>query len=452
MPLLIFLSIAFICLLFVGNRKLQKKKEAQIAATARVTGREKYKEAEKKRNEKILEVRQQLQTGKWPFPTPFPAEDFYRRCKENNIFLLDNEFSCVKATKLAESIVYKALLDLENVIDSDAHRSLESSLTREEREFYNRPSFPAKLSNVDSSEFSSLIRKECLEKYLAEGKVLAEAADKKELAKQKIPRNASPNLEEQAFIRRAAEISNLVGNQKRVKMLSYLIQELDAQITKLREAEKATKELAWLYLQQQKKEKSWGTVGGLAEGIAGPAAGLAAALQVMENNREIQQYNAAMRDLSRDTLNGMVSISNDQIKLGELYSEALKRCREAKDKITISEPNADEIRNHIKVGKYQIKKEENGVLHIALPVRIKPPFALDVPQNVNTVIDGTLTAEVRCERRSVGFVNFPLPLYGIPTNMTEEVILDGMLDRSMEFDGKYTLKMSDSHNLWIMEA
>ena len=76
----------------------------------------------------------------------------------------------------------------------------------------------------------------------------------------------------------------------------------------------------------------------------------------------------------------------------------------------------------------------------------------DVPDDVDTVVDGTIKGEVWFEDSFVDEVIFPLPLYGIPSNITEEVTLDGMCGRSVEYDGKYTVKITDNQNLWIMEA
>ena len=56
------------------------------------------------------------------------------------------------------------------------------------------------------------------------------------------------------------------------------------------------------------------------------------------------------------------------------------------------------------------------------------------------------------EETYIGDVYFPLPIYGIPCDMTENIILDGMCDRSMEYKGKYTLELAEQQNLWIMEA
>ena len=52
----------------------------------------------------------------------------------------------------------------------------------------------------------------------------------------------------------------------------------------------------------------------------------------------------------------------------------------------------------------------------------------------------------------VGYVEFPLPIYGIPYKMTNEVVLDGMCAMSMEYDGRFSLRIDDDQNLWIMEA
>lgn len=404
-------------------------------------------DAEKRRNEKLLEIRRQLQAGKWSFP----AEEFYRSCKENNIFQLDNEFACEKAKKLAENCIREALSDIEAEIDSDTRDSLSSLKSMGQEEYILQP-FSETLSNVNSSEYSSYIRKECLERYLADGKKLADSADEKEMVRQKTLKTATPNLPEKTFLQRTSEIADLHGNNKRIKMLNDLVGDLTEKIAALQRGEEAMKQLSMIYMQQQKKEGDWAIAGGLAEGLAGPVAGFMEASRVMENNWEIQKHNAAMRNASRDVLSGSLSLTNDRYKLERQKEQTEEYCKEAKNKVTLSKPDAAEIWEHIQVGRYQIKKAESGVLHITLPMHIETPFVLDVPENVNTVVDGTLKAEVQFEDRDVGVVNFPLPLYGIPTNMTAEVTLDGMLDRSVEFNGEYTLKMLGYHNLWIMEA
>ena len=36
--------------------------------------------------------------------------------------------------------------------------------------------------------------------------------------------------------------------------------------------------------------------------------------------------------------------------------------------------------------------------------------------------------------------------------MTAEITLDGMCDWSVEYNGKYNVKIADEQNLWIMET
>lgn len=342
----------------------------------------------------------------------FPVEQFYRECEKANATQLDSEFSQRKIKQTVAGLIQEAS------------------------------------PQIDLQKCKYYFEPEQLTRFLDEGKKLAEEA----LRAQKTPRRASPSREEETFIHRSFLISGLTGNQKRVEMLSDLIKDFSVKIDNTIKGEEAMKQLSMIYMQQQKKEGDWAIAGGLAEGLAGPVAGFMSASQVMENNREIQWHNAAMRNASREILSGLTDVTSNRYELERQKEQTEKLCKEAKGKVALSEPNASEIWNHIEVGRAQIKKEKTGVLHIALPIQIETPFVLDVPDKVNTVIDGTLEAEVFFENKPVGTVNFPLPLYGIPTNMTEEVTLDGMLDWSVEFNGEYTLKMADSHNLWIMEA
>ena len=112
---------------------------------------------------------------------------------------------------------------------------------------------------------------------------------------------------------------------------------------------------------------------------------------------------------------------------------------------------AEEIWKNIQVGTATVEKNESGVLSVALPITLKEAFVLGVPKGVRTVVDGTIKGQVWFEDKFVGDVIFPLPLYGIPSSMCADIILDGMCDRSVEFDGKYTVKIAEKQNLWIMD-
>lgn len=85
-------------------------------------------------------------------------------------------------------------------------------------------------------------------------------------------------------------LAYMFGEDKRNKM----IRDKDKERM---EMAKTMKELAFAVdpLAYQEKEHNWATWGGIAEGIAGPAAGIATAVQTMEENAQIRARNAATK-------------------------------------------------------------------------------------------------------------------------------------------------------------
>lgn len=342
------------------------------------------------------------------------AEKFYNACKEAHITSFNDEFSQAKAKQIIND-----MLNDEGILP-------------ENRTLYLSPDY--------------------FERCFRDGEAQAKASEKARLEASKAPRNATPNEDEARFFQRVAEISGLTGNQKRIKMLQNLESDCQTRITKKKQGQEAMRQLGQFYFAAQQKEASWGLSGGIAEGIAGPAAGVIAASQTIENNRKIQQYNQSMREASAIALRGSFGLNNDICELESERSEIQKKVSEAEKKVTLQNPTADEIFSNLKIGRARIEKSETGVLHIELPISIKRPFALSAPEEIIMVVDGVLSGEIWMEEKMIGSVLIPLPLYGIPTNMREEVTLDAMSDRSVEYNGKYTVKLAESQNLWIMEA
>lgn len=380
----------------IDTRRKMKKQEAERA-------RKKLEEERKWQRHK--EINQRVKEGKWVFP----AEDFYRKCRENHIEKLDSEFSVRKATQIAETVIKEANPDI----------------------------------FLDNCK--EYLKKTRLEEYLYTGRIAVKKEEER-------PRNANPNKQERTFIRRAKELSRQSEHRKRMKMLEDMASDYKVRIDQLREGEEALMQLGMIYADQRKKETSWAVMGGIAEGIAGSAAGIMAAANTMENNRTIREYNASMRKASMDIVSGIPDMMGDRIQLETELAQIEQQLSNIQSKVTLKNPSTDEIWENIQLGKPTIKKKESGVLAVSLPVAVKKPFVLDVPEGVLMVLDGTIKGEVWFEDNLVGEVFFPLPIYGIPSNMTAEVTLDGMCGRSVGFDGEYTVKIADTQNLWIMEA
>ena len=260
------------------------------------------------------------------------------------------------------------------------------------------------------------------------GEYQAKETKERILFAQKQPRDAQPNDPEKNFIQRASELAILSGSAKRVKMLSNLDGDYFSEIVRKINGEQALRQLGMIYAGQQQKESSWAIVGGIAEGIAGPAAGIMAAANTMENNRKIQAYNASVRKASMDIMSGIPNVAGDRIKLEGEREKVKEALKSVETKVVLSQPTGKEIWQNIEVGKATVKKNPSGVLAVSMPISLKEPFVLDVPNDVCMVVDGVLKAEVWFEDKRVDSVFFPLPMYGIPTNMIAEIILDVMVN------------------------
>lgn len=375
--------------------------------------REEREEAAQLAREKIDKFNQAGKEHKWTLP----AEKFYQQCSNAFITQISNEFEFGKAKAIVEQLV--------------------------------KDDCP----EADLDCFQEYFTKDSLQNYMRQGKPLAEKTAQRKLEESKRVLPANATKEEAKFIRRADALSVKTGCNKRVTMLTDLLEDCDQRLKELHDGEEAMLQLATIYAGMQKKEKNWASIGGFAEGLAGPAAGIMAASDAMRDNYEIRKYNEEMRQTSIDIIKGAhMSNITDQYKLKKERGNIQQQIEEAKTKVTLTNPTAQQIWNHFSVGDARVVKNESGVLECSVSVRQEEPFHLDVPNGVSMVVDGTLEGDIWIEGMYVGSVDFPLPLYGIPCNTSSEVTVDGMCGKSMEYIGKYSLKLRAAQNLWIMEA
>lgn len=400
--ILLILGCLAIPALFFINQMEEKKRSRQA-----------LEEETKRENEKREAIQQSAKNGTWVFP----SEEFYQQCIEQKVANSFGEYGFKKAKIIAEQLIREACPE------------------------------------ADMSCFQSYLTKEKLQEFLETGKSQAEQTAKRKLEESKRVREADADSYEAIFMHRSSVVAGLTGCQKRVQMLTDLICDYDEEIQKLKDGEEAMKQLAMIYTGAQKKESDWAILGGAANGIAGPAASAAVIWDTMKKNGEIAKYNEGMRKASMDVLSGTISVAGNRIKAEEEQENIKIRREEAKRKITLSEPDSNEIWNNIHIGQnYSVKRYDSGVLHVSISLGFLKSFALDVPQGVHMVVDGTIRANVTMDGIDIGTVMFPLPLYGIPCEADAKVTLDGMCGWSTEFSGKYSLRFANTQNLWIMEA
>lgn len=371
--------------------------------------RQALEEKTRRENEEREAIQQSAKNGTWVFP----SEKFYQQCTEQKLANTFGEYGFKKAKTIAEQLIREACPE------------------------------------ADISYFQSYLTEEKLQAFLETGKSQAEQTARKELAESKRVRKANADSYEATFMQRSSAVARLAGCQKRVQMLTDLIGNYDKEIQKLKDGEEAMKQLAMIYT----KESDWAILGGAANGIAGPVASAAVIWDTMKKNGEIAKYNEGMRKASMDVLSGSVSVAGNRIKAEEERENIKVRLEEAKGKIILSKPDANEIWNNIHIGRnYSVKRYDSGVLHISISLDFWESFALNIPLGVHMVVDGTIRANVTMDGIDIGTAEFPLPLYGIPCDADAKVTLDGMCGWSTEFQGKYSLHFADQQNLWIMEA
>jgi len=384
------------------QKKAQKEEEA----------RKRKEQEEKERKIRLDRLKETITQGKWDFPT----RKFYDKCKEAHCTDLNDEYSITKATNIAVELIREVC------------------------------------PGIDKSSCAAYLQVEKMTEFMAVGgKQYAVDMEAREKA-MRTPRPAKGTKEEMTFIQRARALETCTGVEKRKKMLTDLISDYNAKIKAIREGEEAMKTLGLIYMDQQKKESSWAIMGGIAEGIAGSAAGVAAAINTMEENAKIREYNEGMRRASRDVLSGAAQLSGSRYELEEELNRLKKQHAEAEEKICLKSPNSKEIWSNIRIGSAYVVKNESGVLTAEVTITQKKDFALNVPEQVQMVVDGTLTGTVFSGETNVGKICFPLPIYGFPINTGSRITLDGICTNTIEKGENFTVELDGTQNLWVMEC
>ncbi len=376
------------------------------------------KEILKQKADEKERERQQVLAGTWDFPT-FSAGEFCRFCHENQAENLDSEYALQKA----KAFVVQAF----------------------EKVGYTEEDCKAYL-NTDR-----------MKAMLEAGEAIYQREEREKRWELTKTRTAKLNEGEERYITRAESLAKLQGEKKRIQMIQDLRDDYKTRIGQLLDGEQAMRTLGMIYSQQQRKESDWAVVGGIADGIAGPGAGVAAALNTMASNEQIRRHNDSMQKAARAAINGQLDIASNRHSLQEQLPIIEKDLEIARTKIAFDYPSASEIWNQLDVGDCSMEKDEKrNVLNIKMRVQMKEQLPVKAPDGAETVIDGVLRGTVMCDEIMVGTIYLPLPIYGVPNhkaaNWKDRTIIEGFYDRYVNYQGKYTIKFDDTQNLWIMEA
>ncbi len=388
------LTVVFFCLALIRGKKIKKENEKQ----AQIMAEQKRKQDE--RQEKIYA------SGQWPFP----SAEFYAKCVASNLPDLNTSFSQKKATEIAKDILRR--------------------------------------NNVPEKYYSLYTNSSILKEHFNK-------EDKIETEKKQKPQKAVLSNEESQRITHYADLIYKVGKSKREAMLTQLISLYDKKIANVKNAQASMMKLGSMVAMSasQTKTSSWATVAGIANGLAGPVAGVLAGAEAILQNAEIEEKNrqnrAEVNRVASGILSNSFSLGSDIYNLEKEKEYFIEAKENLRTKVVLDGTSTEELYQSIKI-ESSIRQGANGALIVsaALKTDYQPT---GVPENVKICIDGTLHGQVYAGQVFVGAVTLPLPLFGVECGNNISGKTETLCPYYAINNQPYSVTWSPNR-LWLMEV
>ena len=228
--------------------------------------------------------------------------------------------------------------------------------------------------------------------------------------------------------------ANYTGREKRKIMLGDQAAELRAQAKKSSDSAESYMRLGY------QKESDWAIMGGIANGLAGPAAGIATALDTQARNAQIRAQNQVFMNAAMPLYSNMMDSSRDMKSM----AETLEKRKEETDEKLISEIPSEEVFKLLSFQNTTVKVSETGAFRVGTKATTaRKPTIGDFP----AVIDGTVLAHVKTAAgKEIGVVKLVIPVDGI----SQSANLIGIGLNGAKNGENYTVSFSPD-NLWIIE-
>lgn len=351
----------------------------------------------------------------------FPVRDFHDKCKESGITDTNTEFSRKKVENIAKSIL------------------VEAGVPEEAQSWYLQRA--VKYYNDESN------------------RIVNEAAAEENQWKTTL-HTATLSEWSQGELSQAEKVRNAYGIEKRKIMLLHSLESARSKLA----SSKASEIRPVL-----KKEKDWAVHGGIADGIAGPAAGIVTAAKVMQENERIRAQNAQMMKVAL-----MANETNyaTQARCRREIKEYEEELRVLPEKVVLDTVTSAQLLSAFDISVKDVgrnSERDTSCMTVRLSVRQVRSLKLDIPDDVKIVLDGTVFAWVYTDRKqsnlsipggmAMGEIIVPLGMYGIPYNNTlasgetgTDYTIRGLCNRFYgDINTKYVCRLETNHNLWLME-
>jgi hypothetical protein len=241
-------------------------------------------------------------------------------------------------------------------------------------------------------------------------------------------------IQELEVLAGAMKYYGLRGREKRIAML----QDMHAEARK----KKKDAEFMQRYSQQTmlKKEHDWAVHGGIASGIAGPAAGIVTAMQIEAKNAAIREYNAQMAPYA-----AFVSQSYSNTAKG--YEDMMTRYSADMEKTKIkliSEDPMQKVYQQLTISNMAYAISETGAVVVEADFDIDSNYRIF--EEVEPTIDGVVAARLMENGVHAGTAYFVFPVDGVH----KKVRLASICTKTTKSDAAYTVEYQPV-DLWAIE-
>lgn len=269
------------------------------------------------------------------------------------------------------------------------------------------------------------------------------AAEQKKQQEQELALNKI-RVEERTKCEEAEKYAGYSGREKRIAMLSdqYKIAQKNAYLMSQAPSVLTTPLVA------TPRDTDWAIHGGIASGIAGPAAGVATAMDIQRQNAENRARADAANSAYVSSLvrSGALEKAAQAEKQYEDEAEELQAQIKEAEAALVADDSPQECLERLRFDGVRVTVSKTGTCSVMASAYLKDNFTIF--NNVSATVDGTILAEIRDENSVIGYAKLVLPVWGTSKITAEK--MEGMALFCGRPGKEYTVRFK-AENLWAME-
>ena len=253
---------------------------------------------------------------------------------------------------------------------------------------------------------------------------------------------AAERKEEQKKYDELIKYADYSGREKRIAMLSDMQKKYTEAAKTLRDGASAVLSASQL----KEKEGDWAVMGGIASAIAGPSAGIAAALDAQaktaHENAQIREQNRVNCEVFAPVISTSYEGAAQNERIAKSYTASLDA---AKTKL-VANDSTEQCFSRLIFDETTIDVSRTGTCTVITSVCANPFKIFD---DVPAVIDGTIIAQIYEKNTLIGTAKMVFPIYGI-SGKKNKVKLTGMALFCGSSGTSYRVEFAPE-KLWAME-